>query len=125
MTVTRPEGEKMMKTFAEIVADFQAVTVQAVEDKMAQGDKVILFVGRATCPYCQRFAPKLANVAEADGLRVDFISSEDLNQLEAIQALRAKYDMKTVPALLVAENGQAKVVCDSSLSEDEIRHFIG
>lgn len=114
-----------MKTFTEIVSDFEAISVQAVEDKIAQGDKVILFVGRATCPYCQRFAPKLANVAEADGLTVNFINSEDLGQLEAIQDLRTKYGMKTVPALLVAENGQAKVVCDSSLSEDEIRHFIG
>ncbi|TWS94365.1 MULTISPECIES: conjugal transfer protein TraF [unclassified Streptococcus] len=114
-----------MKTFAEIVSNFNPTTVETLQSKFVQGEKVVLFLGRATCPYCQRFAPKLANVVEADGLTIDFINSEEATQLESIQNFRHQYEIKTVPALLVAENGQVKVVCDSSLSEDEIRTFIG
>ena len=45
-------------------------------------------------------------------------------ELEDIQALRKRYGIATVPALFVSENGTAKVVCDSSLSEDDILDFI-
>lgn len=111
-------------TFQEIVAAFRAVSPQEVEEQVAADKDVILFVGRASCPYCQRFAPKLARVVKEDGLAINFINSENLSQLADIQALRAKYGMKTVPAFLVAKAGQVKVVCDSSLSEDDIRAFI-
>ena len=52
---------------------------------------------------------------------VDYHNSEEL---EDIQALRKRYGIATVPALFVSENGTAKVVCDSSLSEDDILDFI-
>ena len=47
-----------------------------------------------------------------------------VKNLEDIQALRKRYGIATVPALFVSENGTAKVVCDSSLSEDDILDFI-
>ena len=52
------------------------------------------------------------------------INSENSEELEDIQALRKRYGIATVPALFVSENGTAKVVCDSSLSEDDILDFI-
>ncbi|MGT2926928.1 conjugal transfer protein TraF [Streptococcus cuniculipharyngis] len=111
-------------TFEEIVAQFDQTSPQAVEEKLAAGQDLLLFVGRATCPYCQRFAPKLARVAQEDALSVSFIQSDQLADQVAITALRDRYQMKTVPALLVAKSGQVKVVCDSSLSEEAIRQFI-
>ena len=41
-----------------------------------------------------------------------------------VQAFREKYHVQTVPGLLVAQAGQVKVVCDSSLSQEAIADFI-
>ncbi|MFU2204201.1 thioredoxin fold domain-containing protein [Streptococcus hyovaginalis] len=110
---------------SEFASAFNLISAVAAEDAIQNQEKVILFVGRPTCPYCQRFEPKLTNVAKANHLSVDYLHSEDFSQIEAIQAFRDKYVIKTVPGLLVAEKGQVRVVCDSSLSEEAILDFIG
>ena len=53
-----------------------------------------------------------------------FINSEDRAN-EVLAAFRAKYNMPTVPGLLVARNGEVRVVCDSSQSVEQIKAFIG
>ena len=53
-----------------------------------------------------------------------FINSED-RASESLAAFRAKYNMPTVPGLLVARGGEVRVVCDSSQSVEQIKAFIG
>lgn len=114
-----------MSSIQEIFASFTPVSVKEAESHIATDHKFVLFVGRISCPYCQRFAPKLAEVAKGLGIEVFFLNSEDANDIEAIQAFRTSYNIPTVPGFLVATNGQAKVICDSSLPEEEISAFIG
>lgn len=111
--------------FSEAIAPFVPVTARQAEVKISSEDKFILFIGRGSCPYCQRFAPKLNRVASENGLTVHFLNSEDSKDLAAIQVLRQRYQVPTVPGLLVAKKGQVRVVCDSSLSEEAILDFIG
>lgn len=108
-------------TFAQT---FIKVSAQAAEKMIETEDKVVLFIGRPSCPYCRRFEPKLANVAMKTGTKVIFINSEDFTDLSDIQAFRHKYQIPTVPGLLVAHNGVVQVICDSSISEAEIQSFI-
>ncbi len=113
-----------MSTFQEAVAQFEAITVADAYARIESEEKFVLFIGRPTCPYCQRFAPKLAQAASEIAAKVAFINSEDTSQLADIQAFRNRYGIATVPGLFVAENGAAKVVCDSSLAVEDIIDFI-
>lgn len=113
-----------MSTFAEDIKDFEPVTAKEAQKRIDSGERFVLFIGRSTCPFCRRFAPKLSAVAKADHQAVAFLNSEDQNDLKGIQELRSSYSVNTVPGLLVAQNGHIKVVCDSSLSEEAIRDFI-
>ena len=52
------------------------------------------------------------------------MNSEDVTQLNEIQSFRQKYGIPTVPGLLVAKGGEARVVCDSSISVEDIIAFV-
>lgn len=114
-----------MQVYEEAVAHFTQTTVSAVRDLIAkEEEKVILFLGRPTCPYCRLFAPKLAQAVAETGKAVAYLNSEDKVQLEELTAFRKRYGIATVPALFVAEKGMAKVVCDSSLAVEDIVDFM-
>ena len=113
-----------MSSFEEAVKDFEAVSAQAARERIDSKEKFILFIGRPTCPFCRRFAPKLAQAAQESGNAVAYLNSEDADQLEAITELRKRYGVATVPGLLVAQNGAVKVVCDSSLEVEDIIEFM-
>ncbi|MBF0778224.1 glutaredoxin family protein [Streptococcus cuniculi] len=108
-------------SFQELVQDFTPVSVEEAEHLLLQ-EGTILFLGRATCPYCQRFVPKLHSVAKSAGLTVYVIDST--NPDPRLQALRQHYQAATVPALLYTGPTGVQVRCDSSMTEDEIRQFL-
>lgn len=110
-------------SFEQAIAAFEPVSAQSLENLIATGEKIIAFVGRSTCPYCQRFAPKLATVQAEMGAKIYFLDSSRLND-KALQEFRAKHHIVTVPGLLVADGQTVKVVCDSSLPVEEIKAFI-
>ena len=79
------------------------------------------FIGRKTCPYCRKFAAKLATVVAETKAHIYFINSEEPSQLDALQAFRSTYGIPTVPGFLHVEAGEVTVRCDSSMSEEEIQ----
>ncbi|VTS12492.1 bacterocin transport accessory protein [Streptococcus pseudoporcinus] len=110
--------------YQEAISHFTEVTIHQVVDTINQKEKMILYLGRETCPYCRLFAPKLAEVSQDGGYQVSYLPSDSLVDLVAIQDFRARNQITTVPALLVASAQRSEVVCDSSLSLDAIRSFI-
>nr|WP_205397174.1 thioredoxin domain-containing protein [Streptococcus lutetiensis] len=108
-----------MTTFAE---NFTTISVAAAKEQLQTADEFILFIGRPTCPFCQRFEPMLSHVAKDNQLDVYYINSEQVTA--ELEELRSTYKVATVPGLLVAKTGHVKVVCDSSLSEEAILDFI-
>lgn len=110
-------------SFEQALSRFEATRAAHVASLIDSGQKVIAFVGRATCPYCQRFAPKLATAQAETGAKVYFVDSSRFDDSE-LQDLRARHQIVTVPGLLVAKSGQVKVVCDSSLTVEDIKVFI-
>lgn len=108
-----------MTTFADF---FTTINVAKAENQLQNAEEFILFIGRPTCPYCRRFEPKLTQVAKENKLDVYYINSDEISP--ELDSLRSTYNVATVPGLLVAKGGRVKVVCDSSLSEEEILDFI-
>lgn len=108
----------------EFASAFVSISANVAREKIDSGEKFVLFIGRPSCPYCQKFEPKLTEVVNRTKEVVYYLNSEDNSQLDEIQSLRKRYGVATVPGLFVSENGAAKVVCDSSLSVEDIEDFI-
>lgn len=111
-------------TFEEIVANFIPSSVAEVTSAIASGKDMIVFLGRSSCPYCRRFAPKLVQVATDNQKEVYFVDSENAADAAELAAFRENYQLVTVPALLVSYDQHQRAVCDSSLTPDDILAFL-
>lgn len=103
--------------FQDYIQDFTSVTVEQAQNLLAAKEGAVLFIGRATCPYCNRFAPKLHKVAQDKQETVYFLDSSQVTP--QLQALRDHYQVPTVP-----KPTGVQVRCDSSMTEAEIVVFI-
>lgn len=112
----------LTNSFQELIQDFSPISVEEAEKLIVQQKGTILFIGRETCPYCQRFIPKLHQVMQEKGLTVYFIDSSI--PTPALQDFRKQYQALTVPALLSATSTGIQIRCDSSMSKDEIMQFL-
>ncbi|HEP1412538.1 TPA: thioredoxin [Streptococcus pyogenes] len=119
----RPKEKETSMTFEEIVANFIPSSVAEVTSAIASGKDMIVFLGRSSCPYCRRFAPKLAQVATDNQKEVYFVDSENAADAAELAAFRENYQLVTVPALLVSYDQHQRAVCDSSLTPDDILAF--
>ncbi|WP_218925360.1 MULTISPECIES: DUF6568 family protein [unclassified Gemella] len=112
-----------MQTFEENIKNFLKIISDDAQNKLSTEEGAIVFVGRSSCPFCRKFAPKLKNVVDQLEKNVYFVDSENVFDNNLV-SFREKYNIKTVPALLILKNNEVKVVMDSSLSEKEIENFI-
>lgn len=113
----------MFNKFDDYIANFNKINSDEAEKFILSSEEIILFIGRASCPFCNIFVPKINNVARKLNKEVKFLNSEDFTD-DNLTEFREKYNVKTVPGLIVSKKGNVKVVCDSSLSEDDIEKFI-
>ncbi|UEN86847.1 thioredoxin [Streptococcus pyogenes] len=120
----RPKEKETSMTFEEIVANFIPSSVAEVTSAIASGKDMIVFLGRSSCPYCRRFAPKLAQVATDNQKEVYFVDSENAADAAELAAFRENYQLVTVPALLVSYDQHQRAVCYSSLTPDDILAFL-
>ena len=114
-----------MEQFLEDIKDLEVTTVARAQEAIDQKETATFFIGRKTCPYCRKFAAKLATVVAETKAHIYFINSEEPSQLEALQDFRSRYEITTVPGFVHVKNGQINVRCDSSMSAQEIKEFAG
>ncbi|QTJ38373.1 thiol reductase thioredoxin [Dolosigranulum pigrum] len=108
--------------FLQLAEDFKEVTPSEADRVLQESDEkpVVVFFGRETCPYCRKFIPKLHNVTQKHDILVHFVHSGHPDYQEEIAQVRDKYDVPTVPGLIVRTGDNIAVRCDSSLSEEAI-----
>lgn len=114
-----------MNTFDQDIKNLVEVNVDHAEQAINSDETATFFIGRQSCPYCRKFAPKIAKVAANSKTTVYFINSEKVGQEKQLAEFRSLYKIPTVPGLIQVTNGQVKVRCDSSMTEEEIKAFTG
>lgn len=113
-----------MNTMEEILNTFTEVTPNEAQALIDERNGKVIFIGFAQCPYCQKFAPKLKQVADEHDLTVYFVNSRRNDTIEDVETLRAKYDAKTVPTLIYAGEEEVSVKSDSSMPVEDIKRFV-
>ncbi len=70
-----------MEQFCSDISDLEVTTVARCKKRSIKKKHRPFFIGRKTCPYCRKFAAKLATVVEETKAHIYFINSEEPSQL--------------------------------------------
>lgn len=110
-------------TYSEDIKTFKPVLAGEADNLLANEELAVIYIGRATCPYCRKFAKKLGALSSQITTSIYYINSENFDD-EGIEDFRAKYGVRTVPGFLVKKQGEVSVICDSSLPEETILEMV-
>ena len=99
---------------------------RAVMDRLANS-AILFFFFRGDCPHCHAFAPSLAGLSRATGLRVFAVSLDggslpDFPSPRPDNGISQTLQVRTVPALFLAEPGAGRItpISYGVLSIDEL-----
>lgn len=118
--------EQSQERYEEITKNFTELKIEAVEERLKNGEHTILFVGKPTCPYCQKFVPKLNQVAQQNHLDIHYLNSIDTETTPAIKALRNRMGIPTVPQVVTidGEDTYTNLNIESSTSEEKLTELL-
>ena len=106
-------------SYEEDVKLFEKVVSTQADKLLSNEDFAIVYIGRATCPFCRKFAKNLSGLINKINTTIYYVDSSDLSD-NSINSFREKYNIVTVPGFIVRKNREIEVRCDSSITEDEI-----
>jgi len=114
----------MITTYEENVASFDKIDSAKAQELIKGGGEAVIYIGKAICPYCQKFIKKLKKVAEETDTHIYYVNSVEKSDMEGITAFRNEYDIPTVPGFIFTNGDTVNVKCDSSMTEEEIKAFM-
>src|SRR5690606_23187364 len=112
------------EVYAEHISSFEKIDAARAEQLINSQDEAVIYIGKAVCPYCQKFVKKLGKVATESSTHIYYVNSVEEDDMEAITAFRDKYNVPTVPGFIYTNGEKVHVKCDSSMSEEEIKQFM-
>lgn len=112
-----------MQDYQKHVSVLEKVTVSHAQKTIASSETATYYVGRATCPYCRKFAGKLFDVVNETNAKIYYINSEEVGQEDALKEFRAAYNIPTVPGFVQVTDRKVVVKCDSSMPIEDIKAF--
>lgn len=83
---------------------FPKISIEAVEQKIQHQESFYLYTGREGCPYCQKFAPKLAKAVYKTKITVYYLDSEHIDKT-SWNNFKTTVGFKTIPNLTYFTNG--------------------
>ena len=114
----------MITNYEEIVASFEKIDSAKAQELIKGKGEAVIYIGKAVCPYCQKFIKKLKNAAEETDTHIYYVNSVEESDMEGIAALRNEYGIPTVPGFIYTNGDTVNVKCDSSMPEEEIKAFM-
>jgi predicted bacteriocin transport accessory protein len=106
-------------SYEEDVKLFKKVLSTQADELLSNEELAVAYIGRATCPFCRKFAKKLSGLTNKISTTIYYVDSANFSD-NLINSFREKYNIVTVPGFIVSKNGKIEVRCDSSITEDKI-----
>jgi predicted bacteriocin transport accessory protein len=106
-------------SYEEDVKLFEKVISTQADELLSNKDLSVAYIGRATCPFCRKFAKKLSGLTNKINTTIYYVDSANFSD-NLINSFREKYNIVTVPGFIVSKNREIEVRCDSSITDDEI-----
>lgn len=114
----------MIETYAENVSAFEKIDSAKAQELIKGKSEAIIYIGKALCPFCQKFVKKLNKVAKETNTHIYYVNSVEQSDMEGITAFRNEYNIPTVPGFIYTNDEIINVKCDSSMPEEEIKTFM-
>lgn len=106
-------------TYSKDIQAFNKVSASEAKRLLAAEDLTVVYIGRASCPYCQKFAKKLSKLSTELSTTIYYVDSSNASDAD-IEAFREEFNVVTVPGFIVGKSGTTTTRCDSSMPEIEI-----
>ncbi|WP_432352336.1 thiol reductase thioredoxin [Sporosarcina sp. A2] len=111
-------------TYEENVAGFEKIGSEKAQALLNADAEAVIYIGKSVCPFCQLFVEKLKKVSEETNTTIYYVNSVESSDMEGITSFRKEYNIPTVPGFIYTNGDTVNVMCDSSMSEDEIKAYM-
>ena len=91
-------------SYKEAMTYVKKIPLSEAQEKINNKEDFILYIGRESCPYCQKFAPKLAVAIQKTNQTVYYLDNDSKERID-ITAFAHDMNIKTVPNLLSFKKG--------------------
>ena len=91
-------------SYKEAMTYVKKIHLSEVQEKINNKEDFVLYIGRESCPYCQKFAPKLAVAIQKTNQTVYYLDN-DSKERKDITSFAHDMNIKTVPNLSSFKKG--------------------
>lgn len=96
--------------YAVSTKNFIPVTIDEVNQKIANGDTFYLYLGRETCVWCRMIAPHYQKAFDNAHTDLYYLDSTDSKENPPLQKFRDNLGLDTVPQLIAFSKGNHQVL---------------
>lgn len=82
---------------------FEKVHSTQADELLSNIDLAVAYIGRATCPFCRKFAKKLSGLTNKINTTIYYVDSANFSD-NLVNSFREKYNIVTVPGFIVSKN---------------------
>ncbi|HEM4128848.1 TPA: thioredoxin family protein [Streptococcus suis] len=110
---------------SEVITSTQSISLEEVEEKIRSREDFYLYVGRPTCPYCQKFFPNLEKAIQDTQVPVYYLNTDEESS-DPVKSFVSSQNIQTVPHLTFYQNGEKQTYLEkgSQTPLEEIEQFL-